>query len=298
MAMSSSATDPALDAAPSRKDSAGLILHRWIIEQVAEMERLDPVTCRAAPGGVHRMRKACRRLRAALATYRPLLDRERTDPVREELRWLARSLGSARDDEVVLERISRLLDDEPAGVSAVAAARRVLERYAVARASEDASTLETVLSSDRYFALRTSLDELAAAPPWSRPARKDARDVLPARVRKEWKRLRRSHEDSGDPHEVRKAAKRLRYAYEVVEPAWGKDAARPRKAARELTRVLGDRQDTLVARDWLVALSSEAGRSDDSAFVFGRLHAREEGLEGELLERAEAAWRELKKLRW
>src|SRR6266516_4747456 len=28
-----------------------------------------------------------RRLRSALATYRPLLDRKRTDPVRDELKW-------------------------------------------------------------------------------------------------------------------------------------------------------------------------------------------------------------------
>jgi CHAD domain-containing protein len=40
------------------------------------------------PDAVHQMRVATRRLRSALATYRPLLDRERTDPVRQELKWL------------------------------------------------------------------------------------------------------------------------------------------------------------------------------------------------------------------
>jgi CHAD domain-containing protein len=121
--------------------------------------------------------------------------------------------------------------------------------------------------------------------------------VLPALVRKEWKRLRRRHRRGDDPHEVRKAAKRLRYAYELVEPVWGKQAKRPRQAARELTRVLGDRQDTLVSREWLAALAG--GRTSGLAgFALGRVHALEERHEAELLDEAESRWQELKSVRW
>jgi CHAD domain-containing protein len=287
--------DPGPPPEPTKKGPARLLLDAWLRDQVREIEVHDPIARRGGDGGVHGIRQACRRLRAALATYRPLLDRDRTDPLREELRWLARSLGQPRDDEVVLARIGSALEDEE-GPDA-AAARRRLERYAVARAAEDQAGVTVVLGSDHYLELRRSLADLVADPPWTAKADAPARDVLPRRVRKEWKRLRRRRK-SGDPHELRKAAKRVRYAYELLEPAWGKRAARPRKAARELTRVLGDRQDGVAAREWLVALAAEATRDGEPSFSFGRLHAHEEEREPELLAEAEEAWKALKKVRW
>ncbi len=279
---------------PAKKKPAKRLLHPWILEQVSEIERLDPLVRQAETGGVHGMRKACRRLRAALATYRPLVDRDRTDPIRDELRWLARSLGPARDDEVVVARIDRLLREDEADVES---AHRVLERRALERAQHDQAVIAENLGSQRYFDLRSALDELAADPPWTAEADRAARDVLPKLVRKEWKRMRRRHHRADDPHEVRKAAKRLRYAYELVEPVWSDRAKRPRQAARELTRVLGDRQDTLVAREWLSSLA--AGHTSGRAgFVLGRVHAGEELSELALLEEAATVWRELKSVRW
>jgi CHAD domain-containing protein len=277
----------------SKKGPAGLLLHHWILDQVGEIERLDPVVRQADDGGVHGLRKACRRLRGALATYRPLVDREVTDPIREELRWLARSLGPARDDEVVVERIDGLLGDQDGDVTE---ARQVLERHAAVRAAEDEEALSGTLCSQRYFELRTALDRLAAEPPWTSTADEPAREVLPALVRKEWKRLRRRHRDAADPHEVRKAAKRLRYAYELLEPVWG-SASKPRKAASDLTSTLGDRQDTIVAREWLVTMA-HSGASGAAGFVFGRAHAQEELDEVVLLQQAAKQWRTLKSVRW
>ena len=280
---------------PAKKGPARLLLDAWLREQVRQIEVHDPIARRGGDDGVHGIRQACRRLRAALATYRPLLDRDRTDPVREELRWLARSLGRARDDEVVLGRIGAGLEAE--GGPDAAAARHRLERYAVVRAAEDQAEVTAVLGSDRYLELRRSLADLVADPPWTTKAEDPARDVMPRRVRKEWKRLRRRRK-GGDPHELRKAAKRLRYAYELLEPAWGKAARRPRKAARDLTRVLGDRQDGQAAKEWLVALTAEATRDGEPSFSFGRLHAIEEDREPALLVEADRAWKPLKKIRW
>jgi CHAD domain-containing protein len=285
---------PAPSKRPSKEKPAKRLLHQWILEQVSEIERLDPLVRQAEHGGVHGMRKACRRLRAGLATYRPLVDCERTDPIREELRWLARSLGPARDDEVVVARIDGLLRAEEADVES---AHRALERLALERTRHDQSLVIEALGSQRYFDLRSALDELAAEPPWTAKADRPAKKVLPKLVRREGKRLRRRHRTADNPHDVRKAAKRLRYAYELVEPVWGSEAELPGKVAHELTRLLGDRQDTLVAREWLVRLS--AGRTSGRAgFVLGRVHAQEEQREAELLEEAASAWRELKSVRW
>ena len=57
----------------------------------------DPAIRRDVPDSVHAMRMACRRMRSTLQSFRALLDRERTDAVVAELRWLAGELGGARD---------------------------------------------------------------------------------------------------------------------------------------------------------------------------------------------------------
>lgn len=285
---------PAEPRRPSRKKPAKRLLHLWILEQAGEIERLDPLVRQADPGGVHGMRKACRRLRGGLATYRPLVDRDLTDPVREELRWLAHALGPARDDAVVAARIERLLREEEADVES---AHRALERQALARADHDQSVITEVLGSQRYLDLRAALEKLAADPPWTATAEQPAREVLPKLVRKEQKRMRRRRREADDPHEVRRAAKRLRYAYELVEPVWAREVKRPWQEARELTRVLGTRQDTVAARAWLMSLS--AGRtSGRTGFALGRVHAQEQQREVELLEEAASVWRRLRSVSW
>ena len=82
---------------------------------------------RDAPDAVHKMRVAVRRLRNALATYRPLFVREQTEPVREELKWLAAELGEPRDAEVMRERLEVMLADEPPEVVRGAGYRRMDE---------------------------------------------------------------------------------------------------------------------------------------------------------------------------
>jgi CHAD domain-containing protein len=168
----------------------------------------------------------------------------------------------------------------------------------VGEAVHEHARVLAVLRSRRYLGLRAALDQIAADPPWTDRAEERAKDVLPPLVHRDGKRVRRRIRRGDDPHEVRKAAKRLRYAYELVEPVWGRRATRPREAAEELTTVLGDRQDGLVAREWLVVLASEALRTGDSAFTLGRLHALEEQREVEQLEAALRAWRRLDAVRW
>jgi len=74
---------------------------------------------RQTPDAVHQARVTCRRLRAALGTFGPLLDPAVTGPVRVELRWAARALGGARDAEVVHLRLSSLVDEPGVSVDGV-----------------------------------------------------------------------------------------------------------------------------------------------------------------------------------
>ena len=76
-------------------------------------------------------------------------------------------------------------------------------------------------------------------------------------------------------HRVRKGVKRCRYAIEAAEPVIGEDADRLRAKAKQLSQVLGERQDTTVTRADLLEMARAATREGESAFSYGRLHARE-----------------------
>ncbi|WP_138875843.1 CYTH and CHAD domain-containing protein [Nocardioides dongxiaopingii] len=291
---------------------ASAVLHARLAEQVAALLRADCDVRRGVDDGVRRLRVASRRLRAALATFGPLLDRDRTDPLRAELRWVARTLGAGRDAEVAQDRLRALVSEVPRR-QVVGPVRRRIDRTHADRRRAAGTHAADVLASRRYLRLLGRLDRLVASPAWSERADRPAAEVLPKRVRKDLRRLREAvgvaeavaASDGAGPahdealHDVRKAAKRLRHACEVLEPLWGSDARRLRKAAQDVTRVLGERQDTVVVRADLRRMAARATADGESAFTYGVLHEREQSrasvLEGELA----AAWGRLdsKKLR-
>lgn len=296
-------------ARPKKGRPARLVVHTLLAAQVAELGRresqvrhgrIDGSGGDDALRGVHQARVACRRLRGALATHRPLVDREVTDPIRSELRWLAHALGEPRDADVVQRRLRRLVEAEPDAL-VVGPVRQRLDRTLGPRRREALTTVRQVLDSERYLALREELDRLVAAPPWTDTAEADARDVLPRRVHQDFRRLRRrvrTARAATDPvahdeavHAVRRAAKRLRYAAEGLEPVWGKDAARLAKAAKRLSSQLGLRQDAVVARADLLAAADQAAAAGESTFTYGLLHAREQHLVDAVDREFDELWR-------
>jgi len=102
-------------------------------------------------------------------------------------------------------------------------------------------------------------------------------------------------------HEIRKSAKRLRYAAESVAPAFGKPADALAGAAEHLQEVLGEHQDSVVARAALRELGVRMFLDGDNAFTIGRLHALEQTRGEEALDEFESAWAALSDkqlLRW
>jgi CHAD domain-containing protein len=267
--------------------TAADVVQARLAEQVKELRALDPLVRRDSPDSVHRMRVATRRLRSALATFRPLLDRGVTDPLREELKWLAGDLGEVRDTEVMHERLTALVAAEPSeavrGDAATRIERALVHRYEVARVEA-----MRAMRSPRYDDLLERLDALATAPPWAESASDGAEVVLPARVRRDWRRLEQrmsAAAEANDPteraarmHEARKAVKRLRYAAETAVPVHGKDARRLVKRAKRLQTVLGDHHDAVVTQAWLRELAGRAAAEGGETFTFGVLHAREEAV--------------------
>jgi CHAD domain-containing protein len=284
---------------------AGRVLARRLMRQVAELKRRDSQMRRHRDEGVHHARVACRRLRSALATFRPLVDREVTDPVRDEVQWLGRALADARDSKVVRERLRDMIDEEPDDV-VVGPVRSRLDTTFDDRARAAWKLVDETLASERYLALLITLDHLVADPPWTEKAGLPAEEVLPARVRKEWRRLKRrmaAVEDAEDRdaelHDVRKDAKRLRYAAEAVHTLWGKDAKRLAKAAKKLTSHLGEHQDTVMSRPGLLEIAADADAAGESSVTWGVLLVREEERAAELDATLPALWSKVsrKKLR-
>jgi len=275
----------------SRRSTAGEVVQQHLREQVDELVARDPQVRRDLPDAVHKMRVASRRLRSALHTFRPLLDRAQTDPVRVELRWLAGVLGAPRDAEVMHARLRALVAAEPDELvlgPVLSRVDRVMgARY---RSAHDAALRE--LDGARYLALLDALDALATTPPFGERAGGSTSDVLAPLVRRSWSRLDRAMRDAERMgpgaeqderlHDSRKLAKVVRYAAESVAPAFGRPATRFADAIADLQKVLGDFQDGVVTRDALRELGAASSRSGENGFTFGRLHALEQA-------RAEAA---------
>ena len=270
---------------PSRKGPASQVVQARLLEQVAALRAYDPLVRRDAPDAVHKMRVAVRRLRNVLASYRPVFVREQTEPVRDELKWLADVLGEPRDAEVMRERLEEMLAEEPPEVVRGAGYQRMDEEMRADYARARAQLLEA-LESERYFSLLDRLADLAASPPWSEKAAKSADSVLRSRVRHDYARLvgRVAHADEAEElgerehrlHEARKAAKRVRYAAETVARVYGKPAKRFVHAMKQVQSRLGDHHDAFVTQERVRELGDEAAETGDNAFVFGVLHAREE----------------------
>jgi triphosphatase len=227
------------------------------------------------PEAVHQYRVALRRLRSAFTTFRRAIAEADRRRIGDDLRWLGRQFGRARELDVfiadLLSAVRENMPHDPAldAIGALAETARV-DAYRRANA---------VLDSARYADLLLGLESwweggpwaAAAMPPWDSPALPFARNAL--------RRLHRKLVKVGDRvgelsehelHDLRLKAKKLRYAAEFFRGLF-RD-----KAVSTYIGALGDIQDHL-------------GTLNDSAVarhLLGELEQRKRGIDPELLARA------------
>ncbi|MFF9910395.1 CHAD domain-containing protein [Streptomyces sp. NPDC013457] len=267
------------------EDTAGGRVLSYAREQIEAIIALDPAVRRDLPDAVHQMRVACRRLRSAFKTYRKVLDRTVTDPVGDELKWLAGELGLSRDQEVLAERLRTRVDAIP-DTLVLGPVHARLQVWSTATSADAHRKALAALDSDRHLALLATLDALLADPPLLKAAAEDPVPVLSRAVLKDYDRLARrvdhalahapGHDRDLAMHEARKAAKRTRYAADAARPTLGKPAKRFAKRIKAVQSVLGDHQDSVVARETLRDLAIQAHAAGESAFTWGLLHGQEE----------------------
>ncbi|MDT4995890.1 MAG: hypothetical protein QOH97_5782 [Actinoplanes sp.] len=192
---------------------------------------------------MHDIRVATRRLRSILRAFRPLLERERTEPLRDELHSLAERLGEVRDEDVMAQRLTAAMHAEPPELVLGPVAAQIQSQL-VAHSARARVALVEALDSDRYQWLLTHSAALTAPLPSGVP-KKRLRRLARKAVRRADARLAAA--DRADPDQrdtrlpaARRAYQRARYAAEALRPV-GRPSGR-RASPREA------RQDPLPCR--------------------------------------------------
>lgn len=281
------------------KASAADVVMAYVAEQVGVILGREAGAREDAPDAVHKMRVATRRLRSTLRTFRPILDAERTEPLRAEVKWLSERLGGPRDAEVIKAHLLGVVAELPAG-EVMGPVRERVARELDERHAQTLVELNRALDSARYRRLGEKLVGLLTSPPLLPEADRKAAKVLDPLLAKALKRVTVRWEQAvalDDElqaelmvHEARKKAKAARYAWEAVTPVYagGKAAA---TAWEQVTEVLGAAHDTVVVRERLHELAGVAHAAGESAFTYGILWEREREVEGAAQHDADAAIR-------
>jgi CHAD domain-containing protein len=260
-------------AAPARSAPAREHVRAALEARAAELRAHDPGTRLGTdPEELHKLRVATRRLRAVLRAARPLLDAERAEPLRAELRWLAGVLAPVRDGDVLLERLRGEVEqlDPP---ERRAAEERLLAGVSAARGEAREAMLEA-MSGERYATLLAQLDDIGSL---VRPGAADAlEDIAAGEFRKLRKAVRALPPEPTDDelHAVRIRGKRARYAAELAAGGTGGRVRRLVREAKRFQDVVGEHQDAVVAEERLRELAGET-RSTTAHLAAGRLIERE-----------------------
>ncbi|MGP9812321.1 CHAD domain-containing protein [Rhodopseudomonas sp. NSM] len=219
---------------------------------VGLMAAQQPPVSDRDPVGVHQMRIALRRMRAAISIFADLVHGPETERLKSEMKWLTGRLGPARD--------LHLMDLKLRDISDVGSAA-FRNRVAADRISAFDAASRTVVSK-RFGKLLDDLQSWIDAGEFAQAshdvpesAKKFARHVLSHRADRLIRKLDRLDQlDDEQRHRVRIAAKKLYYAAGFFQslftgPHSGKRLARFRKQLKKLLDALGALNDAAVQRE-------------------------------------------------
>ena len=256
-----------LDADASGDDALAGIIRHCITHMIANE------ACVAAgidPEGIHQMRVALRRLRSAMVLFRRYVPAEQYAWLNAEVKWLAGSLGEARDWDAysasLLAPVRSAMPDA-AELHALGVAVETVRRRSYKAAQE-------AVGSARYTILLLKLQAWLETRAWRsqettgkaallmRPVSDLAGKLLSKRHRKVCK-LGRDFASlpSEQRHEVRKALKKLRYSVEFFQSLYaGKRLKQYLDRLEGLQDDLGHLNDVATARDLTERLKKDNPR--------------------------------------
>ncbi len=177
--------------------------------------------------GVHQMRVASRRMRAALSAFRGAVPKELSAPWSQELGWIAGELGRARDLDVFIdEGLGAVVDRLP-----LAGGDRLIALAETHRA-EAYEAVRAMLDSDRYARFKNGFARWVETQAWNQPdlpskQRRTLDEGISVYSRRLLDRLERKvleagsevdKNDAAQMHRLRIECKKLRYAAEFFAP--------------------------------------------------------------------------------
>ena len=236
-------------------DPAIKLSHRCPLEQFQEMlgeqqRAWDGVD----PEGVHKMRVATRRIRAAFRAFKGVLPAATIKEFNGQFKWVGDVLGAVRDLDVYQENLRHYTAEMPEedGTCLVDYQQHLAESWRHAR-----DNLLACLSSQRYLELLDGFTEFLELSPIETAAKTDGTraigDAATRLIGKQYKKVlhngRAIMAESPDEalHSLRMDCKRLRYLFEFFQPIYGKSLSPFVKQLKALQDVLGEFQDACVA---------------------------------------------------
>jgi CHAD domain-containing protein len=251
-------------------------IEHWTGNEVAAVEA-------RLPEGVHQMRVALRRLRAAISVFKGLMPVPREIWVKEQVRWLAGTLGRAREWDVFLDNtmapVEAHFTDEP-GLA-------MLRERASSRRDEGYRGLGAAVASERYTDLLIELFGWIALLDAAAPMAAAGDDIATFAAEKGQRLTARALRQGRDlvtasveqRHELRLQLKKLRYAGEFFRSLIpSKHFAVTLSLVGQLQGILGEGNDLAVARD-LLAKIGEPGTARAEGLLLG-WHAAAGSLKG------------------
>lgn len=237
---------------------------------------------------IHDTRVALRRLRSTLRVFAPLFSGH-APALEDDLKWFAGLLGEVRDCQVQHRRFSAAVDELP-DVLVLGPVRSRLRADLQAIELPARAEVREQMESPRYLGLLSELTKWRSAAPLrpdvtARALQRRADKAARKADRRLTAALAADATRHGELlHRARKAAKRARYAAELLEEIPGSKSHRTVKRYKRIQSVLGDHQDTVVARGMLRRIGAAAGSTDgENGFTFGMLFAREQAIAGDCL---------------
>ena len=274
----------------------GACVAHWLENEAATRDARDPE-------GLHQIRVALRRLRSALALFKPAIGQQARERWTAELRWLLGPLGPARDLDVFATETMVPVAEARAGDPALAALAEIVDD---ARWKAHHHVRE-VLASERYADLAFAFACWVACRGWRQGAdidvllaqRRNVRDFAAETLAKRHRQVRKRGRSFAalEPvarHELRILFKKLRYGTEFFASLHpGRPYDEFRSAAARMQDLLGHMNDVAVAQhvvEDLLAGTEPGTRQKAAALGAGQVLGWYAHAARELEPRAIEAW--------
>lgn len=272
---------PKADNARKRVSAAAALEPAWR-RQVSELRAREADLRLQSAGSAHRFRLAAGRLRGTLSAFRPLLAPDVTDPLTDDLKWVAVPVGDARDAESMRAHVDRWSNLEPQELDI---SQAPMIKLPEASLQESWRRSIDCFDSERYDALIRALDRFADGPPWLSSAAGRADRVLLPLLRDEWTRFRKKGGKAlvhdGDPLPLDRlraagdAAERAHGVCVALVPTFGRKVKQMGKAAERVQVLVDQERDAALTQHLLTDAGGQQVGDRDDGFALERLRALE-----------------------